>query len=99
MRVCCNKDYSWDRISVRVAEENQNGTLAHMQPATFVDLARGAFATESFHLDERGAQEMMNELWRLGVRPTDGSGSTGHLGALENHLADLRKIIFRERTT
>lgn len=48
----------------------------------------------TFHLDSNGAQNMMDELWRLGVRPTDGHGSTGQAAAMEQNLNDMRKLAF-----
>jgi len=43
-------------------------------------------------IDMNEAQQLMDELWHCGVRPTEGSGSAGAMRAVENHLADLRKI-------
>lgn len=45
-------------------------------------------------LDPRQAQKLMDELWRAGVRPADGAGSVGQLGAVQAHLADMRKLVF-----
>jgi hypothetical protein len=33
-----------------------------------------------------------DELWRCGIRPAEGAGSVGQLGATERHLADMRTI-------
>jgi hypothetical protein len=93
MRVSVHKDWSFDSFRVRVAQENDRGEFSVMQEATFAPLPRGHFAPESFSLDDQGAQEIMNELWRLGVRPTDATGSTGHLRAVENHNKDLKEIV------
>lgn len=41
------------------------------------------------------AQMIMDELWRLGVRPHNGESSMAHTGALKYHLEDMRKIAFR----
>lgn len=41
------------------------------------------------------AQELMNELWNAGIRPTEGHGSTGQLAATERHLEDLRALVFK----
>lgn len=38
------------------------------------------------------AQSLMDELWRCGLRPTEGTGSAGSLAATERHLADMRRI-------
>lgn len=39
------------------------------------------------------AQELIDDLWRCGVRPTEGKGSAGQLKAVEKHLEDMRKIV------
>jgi hypothetical protein len=40
------------------------------------------------------AQGLMDELWRVGLRPTEGTGSAGSLAATERHLADMKSIAF-----
>lgn len=48
----------------------------------------------SFSMDQNAAQKFMDELWTCGLRPSEGSGSAGALKAVENHLADMKKIVF-----
>lgn len=43
-------------------------------------------------LGERQAQELMDELWRCGLRPSEGTGSAGSLAATERHLKDMQRI-------
>ena len=92
-RVQVNRDWSLDGFSVRIARENHDGTYSSMEAATFVTIPRGGICQESFNFTQEGAQEMMNELWNLGFRPTDATGSTGHLRAVENHATNLNQII------
>ena len=40
------------------------------------------------------AQQIINELWRIGYRPKDGSGAVAHTEAMKAHLDDMRKIAF-----
>ena len=40
------------------------------------------------------AQLLMDELWRIGFRPAEGTGSAGALAATEHHLKDMRRIAF-----
>lgn len=40
------------------------------------------------------AQQWMDELWRVGVRPASGEGSVGQLAATEKHLEDMRCLAF-----
>lgn len=39
------------------------------------------------------AQQLMDELWQCGLRPTEGTGSAGSLAATERHLKDMRDIV------
>lgn len=45
----------------------------------------------SIHRDS--AQALMDELWSIGLRPSEGTGSAGSLAATERHLADMRAIV------
>jgi hypothetical protein len=49
-------------------------------------------------LTTEDAQRLMDELYRVGVRPTEGAGSTGQLAAVKEHLADMRKLVFEKPT-
>ena len=40
------------------------------------------------------AQELMDDLWRCGLRPSEGKGSAGQLAAVSYHLEDMRKLVF-----
>lgn len=48
--------------------------------------------TMSLSMDE--AQQLMDELWYCGLRPSEGTGSAGSLAATERHLQDMRDIAF-----
>lgn len=41
------------------------------------------------------AQQLMDELWQCGLRPSEGTGSAGSLKATERHLDDMRKLVFK----
>lgn len=42
------------------------------------------------------AQQLIDELWDCGLRPTEGSGSAGAMAAVQKHLEDMRKLVFEE---
>lgn len=44
------------------------------------------------NLSMGAAQQLMDELWTCGLRPTEGTGSAGSLAATQAHLADMRRI-------
>lgn len=45
------------------------------------------------------AQILMDDLWNAGIRPTEGSGSAGSMGAIQNHLKDLQRMLFDDIRT
>lgn len=50
--------------------------------------------TGSLKMDD--AQTLMDDLWRAGLRPTEGAGSAGALAATQRHLEDMRTLVFKE---
>ena len=52
----------------------------------------------SWNLEMSNAQTLMDDLWHAGVRPTEGAGSAGAMRAVENHLGDLRKLVFNKES-
>lgn len=54
------------------------------EPNTFVE--------PTMLLEPQQAQQLMDELWQCGVRPTEGTGSAGSLAATERHLKDMRAV-------
>lgn len=54
----------------------------------------GEYLTPSFSLDMTAAQLLIDELWRCGLRPSEGSGSAGSLAATERHLKDMQRLVF-----
>lgn len=39
-------------------------------------------------------QQMIDDLWRMGYRPSSGVSSTGQDEAQKSHISDLRRVIF-----
>jgi hypothetical protein len=48
------------------------------------------------HMNAPQAQMLMDDLWNCGLRPSEGTGSAGALAAVQQHLADMRKIVFHK---
>ena len=53
------------------------------------------FGQSPIQLSTLAAQELMDQLWQAGLRPSEGSGSAGSLKATERHLEDMRKLVFK----
>ena len=46
-------------------------------------------------LTDNEAQILMDELWKFGIRPSDGSGNVGQIKAMDDHLKDMRHLVFK----
>lgn len=44
------------------------------------------------------AQELMDDLWQCGLRPSEGTGSAGAMRAVERHLEDMRRLVFQDKS-
>ena len=65
------------------------------QPLTLVKAEPAQYAEPIVRLDMMEAQHLMDELWRCGLRPTEGTGSAGSLAATQSHLHDMQNIAFK----
>lgn len=95
-----------DRISIRMLLKFgvQQGdpiraarSVAIVQPITLkaIDPAsHSCEVTPAFDLAPEEARQLMDELWRVGIRPTEGAGSVGQMAATVRHLEDLRALAF-----
>lgn len=80
-------------------EDMEGGGYAWEQPKDgsglmFVDAVAAAEPKPSIEISPQDAQTLMDDLWRAGLRPTEGAGSAGSLAATERHLQDMRRLVF-----
>jgi hypothetical protein len=63
------------------------------KPLTLERIEEGTYVSEpTMRLTNQAAQMLMDELWRCGLRPSEGAGSAGSLAATERHLKDVRAV-------
>ena len=86
----------WYRGVELRARERYGDTWAFAQPLTFQALQGDPEYIDPFvTLEADAAQSLMDELWKCGVRPSEGQGSAGQLKAVQEHLRDMRTIAFK----
>lgn len=67
-----------------------------LAPLSFQPLEPYIETPRSLALRSRHAQQLMDDLYAAGIRPTEGKGSIGAVTAQEKHLQDLRGILFHQ---
>ena len=94
-----------DTVAVRVIQftsgEDGGEVVAIAQPMTLKTVSEDELCIEmpeTMRLRPDEAQQFMDELWRIGIRPTNGTGSTGQIEAMQRHLDDMRTLVFRDAT-
>lgn len=91
----------WQRgIALHMVQRMPDGATAVATNVTMQTVApdAGDEARPFMQLRDGEAQQLMDELWRSGYRPSEGSGSAGSLAATERHLDDMRRLVFEQPT-
>ena len=86
---------AWYRncFEVVVLQRLEGGRVSKAEPLTMKVLEENeVIGDPSFTLGVKEAQLLVDELWRCGLRPSEGSGSAGSLAATERHLKDMQTI-------
>lgn len=87
------------RFALYIAQKTFHPALAIAvaEPLSFVPLEDEFLEPQPvMYMKETEAQVLMDSLWDCGLRPSEGSGSAGALLAVQGHLADMRKIVFKQ---
>lgn len=95
-----DRDIFGDFVSVLVFRHasNTNGPLSRAYAKLeWIEVEEHAHVSPSptFRLLRQDAVKLMDELWKIGVRPTD-IGTPGHLSATQRHLEDFRAIVSKQ---
>ena len=92
MEVRCQREPWKDGVEIAVIERHAGRTMV-AERLTMREIAEdGLIGEPTMHLHNSEAQMLMDELWRCGLRPSEGSGSAGSLAATERHLKDMQLI-------
>ena len=85
-----------EKVYCRDIETKAHVTKAENGVLIFESVENPGLAIDPFFCVEYGElQGLMDEMWRAGIRPNNGEGSIGQLGATERHLEDMRKLVFK----
>lgn len=99
--VFCHREPFWGSIKFWIrSQSSRDGVtnIAYASPLTLTRITPDLEAVEqppAFELKNEEAQNLMDSLWTIGFRPTEGSGSAGSLAATQKHLEDMRALVFK----
>lgn len=84
---------------IKVWLYSKDGDVMHVSSNVVMEAHKpGQMICEApIRLDQIAAQELMDQLWTAGLRPSEGKGSAGSLAATERHLEDMRALVFKTK--
>lgn len=96
LRIRAFSTYRRNRVEIGIFQDEGDEKLI-LNADTLKFEKSGDFEVPAFPLRFEHAQELMDDLWACGLRPTEGAGSAGALAATQRHLEDMRTLVFKER--
>lgn len=82
------------RVQIWMVDDQGRQGVAVARPVEFAFVEPHLTAEPCLTIEDEEAQQWIDELWRAGYRPSEGTGSAGSLAATERHLEDMRRIAF-----
>lgn len=79
---------------VWLTEKQPNGEIHALSENGAVVRSLGEEIPEATWLDKEQLSVLMDDLWATGIRP-NGYAREGEIGAVRDHLEDMRKLVFR----
>lgn len=94
-KIMCQLEPWSKNISLALVAREEGGRFSCAKEVIMESFPQGSCIVPFITLGPVEAQNLMDDLWRCGYRPSDGTGSAGSLAATERHLDDMRKLVFK----
>lgn len=96
MRLFIEKRPWTDNNAMYLMDKTNNNLRAYVSKIemTTLEPSETPIIEPSFYMSNTDCQELIDELWRSGFRPSEGTGSAGALSATQKHLEDMRRLVF-----
>lgn len=91
--------HPWSHHVEFIYAERRDGRLWVARPIELLERGPeydGVTPEITFSLPMGECQALMDRLWQIGLRPSEGTSSAGALAATQKHLEDMRKLVFKE---
>lgn len=96
IEMMARREYWNDGISIYMRQRTVGQGALIAQKVKMEKLENNAPAEPMLRLSVHEAQQLIDELWQCGLRPTEGAGSAGAMAATQKHLEDMRTLVFKQ---
>jgi len=87
----------WETHFVDVLIRTEDAVAEPLKMSTMKDKPTNECLVSTCRIGNNAAQEIMDQLWQIGFRPSEGTGSASALAATQKHLDDMRKLVFNDK--
>jgi len=95
-RIYAYKADPWSRV-VNISQcLERGGKFLYTGRPPLEEMPEGGQLNPCLTISMDQSQSLMDQLWDIGLRPSEGSGSAGSLRATEKHLGDMRAIVSKK---
>jgi len=89
---------AFDQVAFRLFQKRPSGRVVLVEGFNLgeykpEDEALHSWRPPDFSISPETAQKLVDRLWEYGYRPSAAKGSAGQLDAVQQHLADMRKLV------
>lgn len=87
----------WDGVEIAItARVELSDSRAYVHDLCFreIDPPTGQVTEPALVLTMENAQQLMNDLWASGIRPSESLSPGGALQAMREHMKDLQRLVF-----
>ena len=101
LRVSALREPQWRGISFWMHIKSPHGVISLPKEIVFEEQEdgieqRAIYNPPLFGLSYNNARLLMDDLYASGIRPTNEQDVAGALKATENHLADMKQLVFSD---
>jgi len=98
IRITPTPQYAGFGYELRIFDiENQVFSYAeNIQMKSVTEENEGIYIDPVMTLTKNEVQKWLDELWELGIRPSNGSGDGNTIEATKYHLEDMRSLVFKK---
>lgn len=90
-----NRNIASDSFELYIKRLDRNSGISIATNITFEKHIPENLASPLTVLRETEAQELLEELWKVGFRPKE-VGTGGQIASIKYHLEDMRKLVFNK---
>ena len=76
-------------------QDGVDGKYHVAEPVTMTLEDKGLYHEPAAILGKAPAQQLMDDMWNAGIRPTNAQHSAELIDAMQGHIVDLRTIAFK----